>query len=233
MIGYNAEEINNLVRGLNASYAKLGEAMATGWDTVVNTLGAEWIGPDEVSFETEFASRMCTLYYSCRESVVGMIENVRMLGQSWQEFQNSNLMQGVAAMATVGFDIIGVTLDDYKIEDKVKSTQRTFAAGTRMGVTNGVESATNINSKITEYVNNIGAAVKAMYDQTSSATAFLGAKQADAIDSYLKKMAGSFSKVTTQVNDLQKTLKELVKNYNEQMAAFAKTVNKIDTNISK
>lgn len=232
MIGYNAEEVNKLIASLNASYQALGETMATGWDTVSSTLGTEWVGPDELSFETELASRICTLYYSCRDSVSGMIENVRKLGQSWQDFQNSNLIQGVTATTQVSFDVSAVNLGDYQIETAVKPTQRTFTAGMQLGVTNGQESATNINNKVTEYVNAIGTNVKAMYDQTSSATAFLGSSQSDAIDTYLKNMANSFSQIVTQVTDMQQTLTQLVSNYNAQMEALANTVSGIDTTVS-
>lgn len=231
MIGYNVDEINNLVKNLNASYQKLGETMATGWDVVSTTLGTEWVGADELSFETELAKRMVILYYSCKESVMGMIENIRSLGVAWQDFQNKNMMSGVTAPTVVFFDIDAVNLPDYQIENVVKPAERTFTAGMQMGVTNGEQSATNINSKVTEYVNTIGETVKAMYDSTSSATAFLGASQSDAINEYLKKMATSFSQVVTQVSDMQQTLTTLVKNYNDQMAAFAQSVSGLDTTV--
>lgn len=232
MIGYNSDEINNLISTLNSSYQKLGETMSTGWDTVSSTLGTEWIGPDELSFETELAKRMCALYYSCKESVQGMIENVRKLGQTWQDFQNANLITGVTASTTVSFDVAAVDLGDYAIETVVKPAERAFSSGTRMGVTNGEQSAANINTKVTEYVNAIGDNVKKMYDTTSSATAFLGSSQSDAIDTYLKNMATSFSSIVTQVQDMQTTLTTLVKNYNTQMESLATQVNGIDTSVS-
>ena len=230
MIGYNAEEINNLLKTLNASYQKLGETMATGWDVVSNTLGTEWIGPDELAYETELANRMCTLYYACRDSVEGMITNVRSVGQAWQEFQNANVIAGGAVAAAVSFDLDMTALPDYAIESVVKAAERTFTANMRMGVVNGESSATTINSEVTNYVNTIGETVKAMYDTTSSANAFLGS-QAETIDEYLKKMADAFSKVTTQVSDLQTTLTQLVKNYNDQMAALSQQVSGLDTSV--
>ena len=231
MIGYNADEINNLVQTLNSSYQKLGETMATGWDVVSTTLGTEWIGPDELSFETELATRMVTLYNSCKESVAGMIENIRKVGEAWQAFQNANMVSGAAAATTVAFDINAVNLGDYQIETVVKPAERTFTSSMQMGVTNGEQSATNINTKVTEYVNTIGETVKTMYDSTSSATAFLGASQSDAINEYLKKMATSFSQIVTQVSDLQTTLTTLVKNYNDQMAAFTQQISGLDTGV--
>lgn len=229
MIGYNADEINNLINSLNASYRKLGETMAAGWDIVSSTLGTEWVGPDELTFEKELANRMCTLYYSCKDSVEGMIGNVRALGQAWQDFQNANLMKDVAVLNKVSFDLEAVSLPDYQIETFVKPAERLFTSSMRMGVTNGEQSATNINKKVTEYVNKIGETVKAMYDTTSSASAFLGTSLSDAINNYLKKMATSFSQVTTQVSDMQTTLTALVKNYNDQMAAFTQKVSGLDT----
>lgn len=231
MIGYNTEEVNTLLNTLSASYQKLGETMATGWDVVSNTLGAEWIGPDELAYETELANRMCTLYYACRESVEGMITNVRSIGQAWQDFQNSNVIAGgVATVAAVNFALDMAALPDYAIESVVKAAERTFTANMRMGVTNGESSATTINTEVTNYVNTIGETVKAMYDTTSSANAFLGS-QAETIDEYLKKMADAFSKVTTQVSDLQTTLTQLVKNYNDQMAALSQQVSGLDTSV--
>lgn len=232
MIGYNIEEINTLMKTLADSYKTLGETMATGWDTVSSTLGTEWIGPDEVSFETELATRMQTLYYSCRESVIGMIGNIREVGLKWQEFQNSNLLQGVTAVMTSAYELIVVNPVDYQIEQYVKPAERTFSANTRMGVANGDQSADTINKAVVDYVNAIGESVKSMYEGTSSSAAFIGEGQSSVIDEYLTKMATAFSKVVTQVQDMQTALVSLVKKYNEQMQSFAKDVSKIDTNIT-
>ena len=232
MIGYNADEINNLMRTLADSYAKLGETMATGWDKVTSTLGAEWVGPDELSFETELAKRMCELYYACRESVHGMIGNIRQIGQSWQEFQNANLMSGVTAVVTAAFELAAIEPVDYQIENTVKPVERTFSSSTKMGVTNGNQSADTIKNEVITYVNTIGESVKKMYEGTTSSSAFLGEGQSNAIDEYLTKMATAFSKVVTQVEDMQNALVTLVQQYNAQMEAFAGQVSKIDTNIT-
>ena len=133
MIGYNIAEINSLILKLNNSYEKLGETMANGWSDVSSTLETEWVGPDELSFEEELAKRICDLYYACKESLNGMVTNIHNIGESWKEFQKSNVLSG----ATAGTALVGAAeaiehanLKDYDISSVVKRGEPTFTEST-------------------------------------------------------------------------------------------------------
>ena len=55
MIGYNVDKINELMTNIAKNYKELGQKMSEGWSGISSTMESEWIGPDEVSYETALA----------------------------------------------------------------------------------------------------------------------------------------------------------------------------------
>jgi len=221
MIGYNIEEIENLLYKMAQNYQDLGEMMKTEWPKVQTIMEAEWVGPDEVAYEAELVKNLHTLYYAFRSGIENVNLNVAKAGEAWIEFQKTNAVQGSTVLAD-NFMVIDIPVFDdyvYNIQNELKSKELSafrFSNETRFGVVNGESSAVNINTALETYVSAIKQKANTLFSQMTTTNAFLGQSQADAIAEHIKGIAGSIDGILTVVEDIKKTLTTLVQNYTAQ-----------------
>lgn len=230
MIGYNVDKINELMKTISKNYKDLGSKMSEGWSGIRSTMESEWIGPDEVSYETALADNICKLYLSCKETAQGMVTNVRELGRSWKQFQEQNIMEGATSIK-LSTEPDNVTLEDFDIAGTVKPGSPNFTSGMNMGLKEQ-NSGQVIDNKITEYVDAVYTNVKSMYEALDSSQAFLGAEQNTKINDYLHNMGAAIARLTTCHKDIKARLIELTNKYNEAQSTVGQQVSGISTDIN-
>lgn len=226
MIGYNIEEIENLLYKMAENYKDLGEMMATYWIKVQTAMETEWVGPDEVAYEAELVKNLHTLYYAFRTGIENVNLNVAKAGEAWIEFQKTNAVQGSTVIAD-NFMVIDIPAFDnyvYDIQNELKSKELSefgFTNNTRFGVVNGETSATTINTALDTYVSAIKEKSNTLFSQMTTTNAFLGQSQAAAVAEHIKGIAGSIDGILTVVEEIKKTLTTLVQNYTAQSQSIA------------
>ena len=230
MIGYNVDKINELMTNIAKNYKELGQKMSEGWSGISSTMESEWIGPDEVSYETALADNICKLYLSCKETAQGMVTNVKELGRSWKQFQEQNIMEG-AVSNKLSFEPDNVNLEDFDIAGTVKPGSPNFTTGMNMGLKQQ-NSGQVIDNKITEYVDAVYTNVKSMYETLDSSQAFLGSEQNSKINDYLHNMGAAIARLTTCHKDIKERLIELTNKYYEAQSTVGQQVSGISTDIN-
>ena len=236
MIGYNVDKINELMTNIAKNYKELGQKMSEGWSGISSTMESEWIGPDEVSYETALADNICKLYLSCKDTAQGMVNNVQELGRSWKQFQEQNIMEG-AVSDKLSFEPDNVNLEnyDFDIAGTVKPGSPNFTPGMNMGLKQQ-NSGQVIDNKITEYVDAVYTNVKSMYEALDSSQAFLGSEQNSKINDYLHNMGAAIARLTTCHKDIKERLIELTNKYNEAQSTVGQQVgqktDEISTNVN-
>ena len=214
MIGYNKEQIETLIQDINRSYTSIGNCMAEGWPNLSATMEAEWVGPDEVSYETELAKNICELYVKCDEVVVGMMTNISKLGENWINFQKNNIMTDADAVTNF-FDGISIATSDVVVDlpSTVKAGSPTFSASTNMGLTNGTESGTKIKTVFDAYIDSVYDKVKELYNAFDSSKAFLGSELNSKVNEYLAQMGEALAKLTSCHKSIYDALDQLIARY--------------------
>ena len=68
--GYNVKNVEKLIVQIGETIPKIKAAMSDPWPTLSNIMSTEWIGPDEIAAEADFADAMEELFVSCQGIVV-------------------------------------------------------------------------------------------------------------------------------------------------------------------
>ena len=215
MIGYNVSKINELLAVLAKNYSLIGEKMAEGWAPLSSTMEKEWIGTDEVSYETELAKNICELYANCTETVTQMINSVKVLGENWASFQANNILNNEGVAITPNSHIEVPALNAYDIASIVKAGTPVFEVGTNMGLANGVASGTTIKTQFDSYINDVYTNVQALYSNLEGAvsSAFLGSELNVKLNDFLKTIGEGLAKLTTCHKSIYDALDTLIQNY--------------------
>ena len=218
MIGYNVEKIEELAKKLADKYKNVGEKMGEGWPGLSATLEAEWVGPDELSYENQLAKNICELYHACRETTQVVLDNIKTIGTNWKNFQRNNILEGaeqvgVERTTIFGKDIFIPSLEDHDIESTVKAGDVTFSESTNLGLTNDGESGSTIKTKFDEYIDGVYNSVKGLYSDFDSSTAFLGTELSAKVNEYISNVAESLAKLTTCHKSIYEALDKLTANY--------------------
>lgn len=229
MIGYNISKIEELMQDIATSYEKLGEKMADGWSTLSSTMEREWVGPDEVSYETTLAKDICTLYTNCQEAVTTMVNNIKILGDNWKNFQKSNLLEGASvdlSGAAFSSEITIPSIKTYEIASVVKPGNPTFDKSTNLGLTSGADSAGNIKIQFDSYIDGVYTSVKALYSnyETLTKEAFKGEQVSANLNSYLQAVGEGLARLTTCHKSIYERLDELAARYQEHENTEASSV---------
>lgn len=230
MIGYNVEKINVLMQTIVEKYKSIGEKMAEGWPTLSSTMEKEWVGPDEVSYETELAKNIVHLYVSCSATIADMNLVIKTLADNWINFQKGNKLNRTEAdNISANIDMPVVTC--YEIENIVKAGNPVFNAGTNMGLTNGVTSGTTIKSTFDGYIDGVYDSVKALYSSLEDAvnSAFLGSELNVKVNEYLNKIGTALAQLTTCHKSIYEALDKLIANYSTHESTQATGVSGLST----
>lgn len=234
MIGYNVDKIEELAKNVAVSYKNMGECMAGGWPQLSRTMEAEWVGPDEVSYEQELAKNICSLYASCQQTVEQMLTNIRILGNNWKQFQLNNSLEGASVTAgglfSKDLEIPNIASYSYDIASLVKAGNPQFTESMNLGLTNGISSGANIKSQFDEYIDGVYDRVKKLYTGLDTSSAFLGAELSSKLTKYLDSMAESLAKLTTCHKSIYEALDQLTKRYSTHESEEANTVASAETN---
>lgn len=230
-LGYRIGKIEELATSIVKSYNTLGEKMADGWTNLSTTMEAEWVGPDELSYETQLATDICTLYANCLEAVNSLTLNVKTVADDWRNFQRNNVLEGLVIENVVGdaFKELEIPeMTSYDIASVVKAGTPTFGADTLMGLTNGLSSAANIKKEFDSYVNNVYTNVKSLYDSFAEliGVAFEGGNTKTSLEGYLTQVYESIAKLSTCHKSIYEALDQLINKYQEMDEALS---SKIDT----
>lgn len=205
MIGYNVAKINEMLENIKESYASIKGAITNNWPALSNTLGTEWIGPDEVAFEKELAKRVNKLYSECAETINTTIDNVMNIGQKWKEFQMGNKLEN--GTVEIESSISEIKAEKVTAEESIVSAaQRTFSADTNLGLANGGSSAGTIMDAAQDYVKRIKNTTSRLYDQVGTSSAFLGDIQSASIQKYLNNIGTSLGRLNACIKDLHDAL---------------------------
>ena len=218
MIGYNISKIEELMQEIANSYSKLGEKMAGGWSTLSATMEREWVGPDEVSYEKTLATDICNLYTSCQEAVTTMVNNIKILGDNWKNFQKSNLLEGATvdlSGAAFSSEITIPPIKNYDIASIVKAGDPVFDKSSNLGLTSGSESGIYIKAQFDSYIDDVYTSVKALYSNYETLTneAFKGNVVSANLNTYLQTVGEGLAKLTTCHKSIYEKLDELVARY--------------------
>lgn len=218
MIGYNVEEINNLMKSVARTYENMAEYIGRVWPIFENKMQTEWIGPDEAAYQNEIANRLIQLHNQCRETISSLNTDLFNIGQAWKDFQTKNVVSGGQFTANVNAvaTIESVTIADYNLNQLVKTDYNpTFAAGTKLGLTNGASSGANIKNAAKSFADSVHSYAKTIFSQLDASNAFLGGNQAVKINEYMTKIGDELGKFLTAFSDLYRAIDSLiVENYN-------------------
>ena len=227
--GYNINGITELARAIKTSYNSLGEIMANPWPTLQATMQAEWVGPDEQSYEGLLAKDICTLYEVCRDTIQTLMNNVVAIGEAWKEFQSKNIISGAETYQAVGSLPTAITLDGFDIAGVVNRKEVDFTYYTNYGLVNGQNSYNVINTALEQYVTEVINGVNSLYQSLDSSKAFLGGGQADTINEYMVRIGQAVSNVSTAHDAIKEALRTLLANYNAQVSEINTQVNAAGT----
>ena len=224
MIGYNVEKINELMNSLLGSYLDLAETISSGWPALSAKMEAEWIGPDEVDYETTLAKGIVSIYNACHKNVSDMIQNIFTLGMNWKSFQATNKMvEGEGAVVPVG-ELTKPDVPSVDISLLVKPGNPVFTASTNMGLANGAESGTAIKQQFDAYIDEVYKGVKGLYEALDSSKAFLGTELNSAVNTYLQSMGEAMAKLTTCHRTIYEALDKLIAGYTTHESSEATNV---------
>ena len=219
--GYNIAEVNSVLLMLKSSYNDLGDKMANPWPALQNTMQEKWIGPDEQAYEGKFAKDICDLYVTCKETIQTLIDNVTRLGQSWEEFQKTNVIEDTAVKANGNTVLAEVRLDDNKLAEVLRIVsvkERNFGYMENLGLSDPLAYYA-INRAIETYVNDVKNEVNKLYQGITASKAFLGGKQAQEIDAYIVRIGVAVGNLSTSHDQIREALLQLVNNYYRQAEA--------------
>lgn len=226
MIGYNVEQIKELANTLADNYKNIGEKMAEGWSSLSSKMESEWIGPDEVSYEAELAKNICLIYTNCKETVQGMLDNIKIIGDNWINFQKSNLLDGASIQSGFNLSIELPALKTYDIETVVKAGNPSFENATNMGLKNGETSYSNIKTEFDSYIDGVYTSIKGLYENLDTSKAFLGTELSAKVSSYLATIGTDLAKLATCHKSLYENLDKLMARYKTKESEYA---NDVDT----
>lgn len=216
--GYNIQEIENLANAVKASYSRLGEVMAEPWPSLQTTMQAEWVGPDEQSYEKKLADDIAFLYNECSASITTLMRNIVTMGEAWKEFQSRNIISGADTFRAAGQLEAAMTLTPYDIvrDGGVVLKPANYDRYTNYGLTNGQGSYNTINNALEAYISGVKAGVDTLYRSLDSSKAFLGGGQAAAINEYMVRIGQAVANLSTSHNQVKEALATLLASYNAQ-----------------
>ena len=209
-VGYNVNAARDMNDKIISEYKKVAEVIKEEWPAVQTELQANWVGPDEQSFENEFAKKICTLYVNCHNLADICSKNIAALCNSWINFQKSNVLEGANTAEFGGLGEITLEAPEKAEEKIVEYKPVNFTESTSFGLTSE-SSATNISNKVDYYMENIKRRTSDLYNSIDPSRAFFG-EQTATIKDYIAKVGSSMGNVLASVKDLKQTLTELAQN---------------------
>ena len=178
--------------------------MSDPWPTLSNIMSTEWIGPDEIAAEADFADAMEELFVSCQGIVVESQINLAQSAEGWKKFTAGNTIEGGSHQP----DMSGVSSIEYEVTevqslDLVVTPAKSFEAEDIK--TKSAQSQEIINDAIDDYTKSVYNGVKGLYEVFDEAVGagFLGSDQKTAINNYLKRVGVVLGKVAVCVKKLK------------------------------
>lgn len=241
-IGYNVKNIQTLVDTIEESKETIKGAMSNGWDSVITTMQANWVGTDEQSYEDQLAKRINGLYESCLTAIDGVITNIGEIGRTWTTFSAGNIIEGAQTFDTESNLRSKVESLIQSAKEKLRSAfsnkevvqMRKVSIGDATSV--GLKSAQagdTIEKEIATYVSNVRSAIGDLYSSLEIKTAFLGEQQSSAISKYLTEIGKSIADLATCVKTMVQHLNTLTANIVSQEQKAATDVSGASTTIDQ
>ncbi len=201
-IGYNPEQVNQLMESIQSNVTDIEEAMQGDWTNLVTTLEQKWVGDDEQDFEDKLAQKICGLYEAACNLATGLIETIKNTSDSWHDFQTQNTVDGQAAPAIVSYSLEVPTIE---INNPiVEKNEVSIDNSQNLGLMDG--EASSIKSAVEQYVSNVQDKVNNLFSTIDSSNAFLGTQQSSSINNYMEETGQAMADVLTAVNDFYTAL---------------------------
>lgn len=209
MIGYNVAEAQKLIDSIVATYNQMSTKIGEEWPSFTQTMQTEWVGPDEVNMQNVIAKRLIELHENCRNTVQQTANNLVKLEKDWRNFQQRNKIDGNVDVSSIRELEAPSNLSSNIREIVNDNFSKTFQEGTNLGLTNGVASATNIQTKASEFSSSVANYVKRIYNEIDANRAFFGEQQEAGIRTYLDKIGTGLGQYLTCFKDLNDALTNL------------------------
>lgn len=214
-IGYNIGQANEVMSNIQTKFKELEGKIYQNWPAVETTLQKEWSGEDEQDFETKFAETICSLYTKAgaiAQYAINIIENVT---TEWYNFQKKNTLSGGESAGNAG-GLFGIGGNKFNLEvPKISPSEKIISAklvqltnDSFRGLINGATSATNIKTKVDEFVNQTKKDTNDLFNEIETSSAFYGS-QTTALKSLIEKAGTAIGDVTIAVKDLYDALDKL------------------------
>lgn len=219
--GYNEEKINELIDNLKKSYSDVGETITGAWPSVSSVLRENWIGEDEQSYEKAFVKRVDELYLSAAQVVNSVLTQFKSLGDSWYAFQQQNILSGAETVNSSPVDIKSESVEENA--EIIKYEEFTIAAGADRGIVAGSDGT--IKTSVSSFVDAVKSGTEGIIDGIDASTAFIGAQQSSAIDTYLDGLKNALAAILTAYQDINDAVTALAgSSYTESDSTVAETM---------
>ena len=231
MIGYNVQQINELLKAVEESYKQIKDAMETPWKDLSQLMRKEWVGEDELANENTLANALSDLYESCSETVNGIMNNVHAIGDAWRQFQAGNTIEGGVHAGLENIQKLMEIKVQSKTLDLFDGKSKHFDKDANLGLQNGLSSASAVSQGIKDYAQKVYNAVEGLYEKLDANKAFLGEDQAPKINDYLHNMGKAVAKLTVCIKSVQQAIEKAAQAYKSQAASTSDQVSGLKTDI--
>lgn len=228
-IGYTQSEALAVVEEMKGGLKSLKSAMEDGWDPMIQSFRASWVGEDEASFEKTFATELGKMYTNCDTVAGNAMQFIIAAANTWADWQTQ-----VASNFEGGQQV--QKLDDYAHQPDtltINPGEQSFDQSTVRGLTDGGAESTMVNA-IDEYVNSVQTAFDGVYSSINASSAFIGSQQSQAMNDFIQGLGESMKQVLKMVDSFKtETIPELVKAYAEQQSSIAEDAKTEGQNINE
>lgn len=216
-VGYNSAQIGELALQMENALNALRSSMEENWPTMVNVFRTNWVGNDEVAFETTFSNELKVVYRNCDEIIAGATRFICDAGKAWQEWQTN------VANQLGGSQAAGQMYEHTRTTQEVNLTVNTAAVdpGQFAGLTTaGAEN--NLVSAIDDYVNKVLVSFNGINETIDASKAFVGQEQSASMNEFIAGLSENMRQIFTSVDSFKTvTIPQLVRAYNEQQTTIA------------
>lgn len=230
MIGYNIQQIEKLITDLNNTYYKVEESISNGWTNISLVMESEWVGLDEVSYETYLAKELCEFYDDCFFNFNNIINNIIILANNWIEFNANSYIESEYNIAKPkGNKMFGRSqLKKNNIRNIVKAGNPIFRENTNMGLMHGIDSSKKIKTAFEVYMNDILKKIEVLNKSFDCSQSFLDKKTGILLNRYLKNINKALVKVSNSQITLDESLDKLINKYKLNEDNQVKDLNKLN-----
>ena len=227
-IGYNSAQIGELAQKMESALSALKTSMEENWPTMVTTFRNNWVGTDEIAFETTFSNDLKIVYRNCDEIIAGATRFVCEAGKTWQEWQTdvANQLGGSQTSGQV-YEHIRTSQEVNLNVSAMSADAGQFAGLTTAGAEN------NLIAAIDDYVNKVLVSFNGINETIDASKAFVGQEQSTAMNEFIAGLSENVRQIFSDVDNFKTvTIPDLVKAYNSQQSTIASAASTASSNIA-